>query len=45
VWDYAICLYFITLVPISRKWDVMYHGLVTVIGLILLPLLILLKMF
>lgn len=45
VWDYAICLYFITLVPISRKWDVMYHGLVTVLGLILLPVLILLQMF
>jgi len=43
IWDYLVGVYFITLVPLSRKWDVMVHALVTVVGLTLLPLLILLQ--
>ena len=45
IWEYLIGLYFITLVPISRKWDVLIHALVTIVGLTLLPLLILLQMY
>ena len=41
--DYLICLYFITIVPISKRWGVMIHGLVAAIGLTLLPLLIVLR--
>ena len=41
--EYLVGLYFITLVPLSRKWDVMVHALVTIVGLTLLPLLILLQ--
>ena len=42
--DYLVGLYFITLVPLSRKWDVVTHACITVIGLVLLPILILMHM-
>ena len=45
IWEYLIGFYFITLVPMSRKWDVLIHALVTIVGLTLLPLLILLQMY
>ena len=45
IWEYLISLYFITLVPLSRKWDVLIHALITIVGLTLLPLLILLQMY
>ena len=45
IWEYLIGLYFITLVPMSRKWDVMIHALIAIVGLIFLPLLILLQMY
>jgi heme A synthase len=45
IWEYLIGLYFITLVPLSRKWDVLIHALIAIVGLILLPLLILLQMY
>ena len=45
IWEYLIGLYFITLVPMSRKWDVLIHALVSIVGLTLLPLLILLQMY
>jgi hypothetical protein len=45
IWEYLIGLYFITLVPLSRKWDVLIHALTTIVGLTLLPLLILLQMY
>ena len=45
IWEYLIGLYFITLVPLSIKWDVLAHALVAIIGLVLLPMLILLQMF
>ncbi len=41
--DYLICLYFITLVPYSKRWDVLVHAFVAVVGLTLLPLLIVLR--
>ncbi|MDH5761942.1 MAG: hypothetical protein OEZ51_03075 [Nitrospinota bacterium] len=45
IWEYLIGLYFITLVPLSRKWDVLIHALISIVGLTLLPLLILLQMY
>jgi hypothetical protein len=45
IWEYLIGLYFITLVPMSRKWDVLTHALIAIVGLTLLPLLILLQMY
>ena len=37
--DYLIGLYFITLIPYSKRWDILVHALVAVVGLTLLPLL------
>ncbi|NIQ03070.1 MAG: hypothetical protein GWM98_24020 [Nitrospinaceae bacterium] len=45
IWEYLIGLYFITLVPLSKKWDLMIHALVGIVGLTLLPLLVLLQMY
>jgi hypothetical protein len=45
IWEYLIGLYFITLVPLSHKWDVLVHALIAIVGLTLLPLLILLQMY
>jgi hypothetical protein len=41
--DYLVCLYCITIVPFSKRWDVLVHALIGAMGLILLPLLIVLK--
>ncbi|MBT6595983.1 MAG: hypothetical protein HOB34_07785 [Nitrospina sp.] len=41
--DYLICLYFITIVPYSKRWDVLIHAFIGAIGLTLLPLLIVLR--
>ena len=41
--DYLIGLYFITLIPSSKRWDILVHALVAVVGLTLLPLLIVLR--
>lgn len=41
--DYLVCLYFITIVPFSKRWDVLIHAFIAAMGLILLPLLIVLK--
>ncbi|MCF8719595.1 hypothetical protein [Nitrospina gracilis] len=43
IWDYLVALYFITIIPMSRKWDVVLHAGITVMGLIFLPMLILLQ--
>ena len=43
LWDYGIGLYFITILPLSVKWDIMVHGLCAVVGLTLLPVMILLQ--
>ncbi len=45
VWEYLIFGYFITVVPISKRWDVMLHALFATVGLTLLPVLILLQLF
>jgi len=42
--DYAVVLYMVALVPFSKRWDVLVHALIAIIGLILLPLLIVLQM-
>ena len=42
--DYAVILYIVTFVPFSKRWDVLVHALVAVIGLILMPLLIVMQM-
>jgi hypothetical protein len=42
--DYAVVLYMVALVPFSKRWDVLVHALIAIIGLILLPLLIILQM-
>lgn len=44
IWDYLICLYFITIIPVSKRWDSVVHAFVASIGLTLLPLLILLRL-
>jgi hypothetical protein len=41
--DYAVVLYMVALVPFSKRFDVLVHALVALIGLILLPLLIVLQ--
>ena len=41
--DYLIGLYFITLIPYSKRWDILVHAFVAVVGLTLLPLLIVLR--
>ncbi len=43
VWDYLIFLYFITILPFSKRWDVVIHAFFTLIGLTLLPVLVLLQ--
>ncbi len=45
VWEYLIFAYFITLVPLSKRWDVLLHAVVCIVGLLLLPVLVLIKMF
>ena len=44
IWDYLVFAYFITVVPISKKWDVLIHAFISLIGLTLLPVLIVLQM-
>jgi hypothetical protein len=41
--DYLVGLYCITLVPFSKRWDVLVHAFIGAMGLVLLPLLIILK--
>jgi hypothetical protein len=41
--DYTVILYIVTVVPFSKRLDVLVHALVAVIGLILMPLLIALQ--
>ncbi|MBT3514751.1 MAG: hypothetical protein HOB32_04990 [Nitrospina sp.] len=44
IWDYLVFAYFITLVPFSKRWDVLVHAFISLIGLTLLPVLIILQM-
>ena len=41
--DYLVCLYCITLVPFSKRWDMLIHAFIGAMGLVLLPLLIILR--
>jgi hypothetical protein len=41
--DYLVCLYCIILVPFSKRWDMLVHALTGAMGLVLLPLLIILR--
>lgn len=44
VWDYLIFLYFITVIPLSKRWDVLAHAFFALMGLTFLPVLILLQL-
>ncbi|MBT5472209.1 MAG: hypothetical protein HOK41_16520 [Nitrospina sp.] len=41
--DYAVVAYVVAFVPFSKRWDVLAHALIAVIGLTLLPLLIVIQ--
>ena len=41
--DYAAVVYLIGLVPFSKRWDVLIHALIAIVGLTLLPLLIVIQ--
>ncbi|MBC8282355.1 MAG: hypothetical protein H8E32_00955 [Nitrospinae bacterium] len=41
--DYAVVTYVVALVPFSKRWDVLVHALIAVVGLTLLPLLIVIQ--
>ena len=41
--DYLVCLYCIILVPFSKRWDMLTHAFIGAMGLVLLPLLIILR--
>jgi len=45
IWEYLIGAYFITVIPFSKRWDVMIHAFFSIVGLTLLPVLILLQLF
>jgi len=45
IWEYLVGLYFITVIPVSKRWDVLLHAFVSIVGLTFLPLLILLQFF
>jgi len=44
-WEYLIGVYFITVIPLSKRWDVMVHAFLSIVGLTLLPVLMLLQLF
>ena len=44
VWDYLVLGYFIIVLPVSKRWDVLIHAFFALVGLTLLPLLIVLQM-
>ena len=44
VWDYLVFIYFITVIPLSKKWDVLAHAFIALMGLTFLPVLILLQL-
>lgn len=43
IWEYLVGAYFIFIIPLSKRWDVILHAFFSVVGLLLLPLLILLN--
>lgn len=44
IWDYLVGAYFITIVPLSKRWDILLHAFFAVVGLTFLPLLIILQL-
>jgi len=44
IWEYLIFLYFITVIPLSKRWDVLLHAFLSIVGLTLLPVLVLLQL-
>lgn len=44
IWDYLVFVYFITVIPLSKKWDVLAHAFIALMGLTFLPILILLQL-
>jgi hypothetical protein len=45
LWEYLIGAYFITVIPLSKRWDVMIHAFFSIVGLTFLPVLALLQLF
>lgn len=41
--EYLVGLYFITIIPLSKRWDILLHAVFSVVGLTLLPLVIVLQ--
>ena len=44
IWDYLVFIYFITVIPLSKRLDVLAHAFFTLMGLTFLPVLILLQL-
>ena len=44
VWEILIFLYFIIVIPLSKRWDVLLHAFLSIVGLTLLPVLVLLHL-
>lgn len=44
IWDILIFIYFITVIPLSKRWDVLLHAFLCIVGLTLLPVLVLLQL-
>jgi len=45
IWEFLIVAYFIIIIPLSKRWDLLIHGLVTVVGFTLLPVLVILQVY
>ena len=43
IWEILIFIYFITVIPLSKRWDVLLHAFLSIVGLTLLPVLVLLQ--
>ncbi len=44
IWEILIFFYFITVIPLSKRWDVLLHAFLSIVGLTLLPVLVLLQL-
>ena len=41
--DYIVVFYIVAIVPLSKRWGVLFHALIATVGLTLLPLLIIIQ--
>jgi hypothetical protein len=41
--DYAVVFYVVAFVPFSKRWDILAHAIIAVVGFTLLPLLIVIQ--